>query len=253
MPRLVVLGSGTSTGVPMQGCDCPTCRSEDPRDTRWRASVLLEDGDARFVVDTPPEFRLQCLREGVDSLDAVFLTHSHADHISGLDDVRLFTLYGGGPVPVHADTHTCDVVRVRYSYIFRDAPPGVSRPRIDLRAVTEPVRVGGMEVVPVPVMHGTEPVLGYRTGDLAYVTDVSSVPEASKALLADLDVLILDAVRPDPHPTHFCLDEALATVEELAPRRAWFTHLSHRMNHAETSASLPEGVGLLHDGMRIDF
>ncbi len=253
MARLVVLGSGTSTGVPMLGCGCAVCRSADPRDRRLRPSVLFEGGETRVVVDTTPEFRIQGLRAGLDHLNAVFLTHPHADHVAGLDDVRAFTMRTRRPVSVYADADTLEAVRTRFAYIFGPPYVGGNLPLLDLCELAGPVTVGPLTFQPLEVFHGPMPVTAFRVGGLAYVTDVNRIPDAARAELRGLDTLIMSGACVRPHPTHFTLDEALAEIEDLRPRRAYLTHLGHQVSHARTSRGLPPGVALAYDGLSIEF
>jgi len=249
--RVTFLGTGTSHGVPMIGCRCETCRSEDPHDRRLRPSIYVEvhDGPA-VLVDTSTDLRQQALTYDVARVDAILFTHSHADHIMGLDEVRRFNVVQGGSIPAFADTETANGVRRTFHYIF-DGPPqkGGGVPQIDLHAIDGPFDVAGFEVVPVKLFHGRLPVLGFRFGPFAYLTDCNRIPDESWPLLQNLDVLVLDALRHRPHPTHFSVAEALEVVEKLAPRRALFTHICHDLPHATTNAALPAGVELAHDGL----
>jgi phosphoribosyl 1,2-cyclic phosphate phosphodiesterase len=249
------LGTGTSQGIPTIGCRCAVCRSEDPRDKRWRPSVLLalEDG-ARVLVDTSTDLRAQALRFGVDRIDAILYTHSHADHILGFDDTRPFSTLAGRALPVYGDAQTLGDVRRTFSYAF-DArtEPGGGLPQVVTYVVTGAFCLGDREVVPVPIMHGRRRILGYRVGRFAYLTDCSHIPDASFALLRDLDVLVLGALRHRPHPTHFNVAEASAAAARIGAERTYLTHMCHDLGHAETSAALPERVWLAHDGLVLDI
>jgi len=249
------LGTGTSSGVPAIGCRCAVCRSADPRNTRTRASALLRGGGTTLLVDSATELRLQCLRWGVDAVDAVLYTHPHADHLHGIDDLRCFSAQRREHLPVYGDAATMQFIRTHYAYIFNDArfTLGWGIPRLETRVLEGPARIGAFEVTPVPLRHGPHSILGYRVGGLAYLTDCSAIPEASYALLTGLDTLVLDALRPEPHPTHFSIAEALAEVERLAPRRAWFTHLAHEVDHAAVEKTLPPHVRLAYDGLEITW
>lgn len=249
---LTVLGSGTSTGVPTLGCGCAVCRSSDPRDHRLRPSLWLHFGGRNVVFDTTPDFRTQALRAGLASLDAVFYTHSHADHIMGMDDIRPFNFGRPEPLPIFGNAGTLADIRRVFQYVFEASYTASAIPRVDARELTAPVELWGVRFEPVPVLHGELAVLGYRFGANAYVTDVSAIPAPSRERLRGLDVLVLDALRPRPHPTHLDLAQALRLVEELQPRRAYFTHIAHEMAHAETEAKLPPGVHLAHDGLRLE-
>jgi len=249
--ELVFLGTGTSHGVPMIGCDCPVCTSNDPRNHRTRTSAFLNVDGIHLLIDTAPELRLQAIREHITRVDALLFTHSHADHLFGLDDVRRFNDLGGNHLRCYGSGETLKTIRRAFEYVFVPTQIGGGKPALELVEVTAPFTVDGLEVTPIPIWHGAMPVLGYRIGNLAYVTDCSRIPESSSELLSNLDVLVLGVLRVEPHETHFCLDEGLAVVEELAPERAFFTHVSHRMDHETTDLSLPDGVQLAYDGLRI--
>ena len=239
-------------GVPTLGCHCAVCESKDPRDKRTRPSVLLAWGGRNVVVDTTPDFRFQAMRAGMDRLDAVIYTHGHADHVMGLDDIRPFNMKQRAVVPIYAAADTLALLRTQFAYIFADAQPGSTLPLIELHAIDGPFSLFGAQIVPIPAMHGTQPVLGFRMGKMAYLTDFSSVPESSKALLGGLDDFILDALRYVAHPTHSNVEQSLALVKELEPKRAWFTHICHDLGHAEANALLPEHVRLAYDGLQIE-
>jgi len=256
--RLIVLGSGTSTGVPVLGCDCPVCSSDDPRNHRMRPSVLFQFPKGNLLVDTTPEMRIQLLRERVKHVHAIAFTHSHADHLFGLDDARLFPKHIGGPVPLYCDAETEEDIRRVFHYAFHNhtahLPPGFI-PKIVFERLTPGARfeVLGQSVVPIRLEHGRFRVLGFRVGGLAYCTDVSKIPEESWPLLEGLDVLLLDALRFEPHPTHFNLEQALEVVERLKPGRTYFTHISHSFDHGEVESTLPPRVHLAYDGLALEF
>ena len=239
-------------GVPTLACHCAVCESTDPHDQRMRPSVLLSYGGRNVVIDTTPDFRYQAIRARIDRLDAVLFTHGHADHIMGLDDVRPFNFKQKSVVPVYGSRDTLETLRRQFSYIFDEAQPGSTLPLIELREIDGPFDLFGTTIVPVPAMHGTQPVLGFRFGQSAYLTDFSSVPEPSKALLHNLDDFILDALRYVPHPTHSNVEQSLALVDELKPKRAWFTHICHDLGHAQTNARLPANVRLAYDGLQFE-
>ncbi len=251
--RVTFLGTGTSHGVPMIGCHCATCQSADPRDRRLRPSIYVEaDNGPAVLVDTSTDLRQQALTYDVARVDAILFTHSHADHIMGLDEVRRFNVVQGGSIPAFAEAHTAESVRRTFHYIFEGPlQKGGGVPQIDLQDVDGPFDVDGFAIVPVKLFHGQLPVLGFRFGPFAYLTDCNHIPEQSWPLLQNLDVLVLDALRHRPHPTHFSVAEALDVVEKLAPRRALFTHICHDLPHAATNAGLPPGVELAYDGLRL--
>jgi phosphoribosyl 1,2-cyclic phosphate phosphodiesterase len=255
---LTFLGTGTSTGVPMIGCDCQVCTSSDPRNQRTRPSVLMSFPGGNLLVDTTPEMRVQLLRERVRLVHAIAFTHSHADHLFGLDDARLFPRRIGGPVPIYCEPDTEQTIRRVFSYAFRpgseNGPPGFV-PQLTFVTIEpgKPFEVLGEQVVPLRLEHGPSPVLGFRIGSLAYCTDVSRIPDESLPLLENLDVLILDALRYEPHPTHMSLSQALALIETLKPGRTYLTHLSHSFDHGPAQAALPPRVALSYDGLQLTF
>ena len=239
----------------MIGCDCATCTSRDPRDARWRPSIAVEtDAGAVLLVDAGPDLRAQALRFGLRRIDAVIFTHGHADHILGIDELRRFNALSGGAMPCYADAATRFDIERMFAYVFDPATPrGGGLPDLDLIDIEGPFSAAGQPVVPVPIFHGQRPILGLRFGRFAYLTDCSRIPEASFALLGDLDAVVVDALRHAPHPTHFNLDEALAAARRIGARRTYFTHMCHDLGHAETSALLPEGVALAHDGLVLEI
>jgi phosphoribosyl 1,2-cyclic phosphate phosphodiesterase len=250
--QLTVLGSGTSMGVPTLGCHCAVCKSSDPLDNRTRASLLLSYGGHNVVIDTTPDFRYQAIRAGIDRLDAVIYTHPHADHILGLDDIRPFNFKQRGVIPIFASAETLVTLQRQFSYIFEKPMPASTLPQVELHAIEGPIDLFDLRIVPVPALHGAAPVLGFRFGKAAYLTDFSRVPEESKKLLLDLDDFILDALRYTPHPAHSNVEQSLALVAELKAKRAWFTHICHDLGHAETNARLPKNVQLAYDGLKIE-
>jgi len=252
--RVTILGSGTSHGVPMIGCTCPTCTSTDPRDTRTRPSIYLEvPGGPSLLVDTSSDLRQQALRHRLARVDAILYTHCHADHVFGLDDVRRFNLLQGSAIPCFADAQTLADLRRTFWYVFDGlARVGGGIPKLDLKEIEGPFDVGGVHVVPVPVFHGPRLILGFRFGRFAYLTDCSRIPDTSAALLEGLDVLVLDALRYKPHATHFTVDEAVEAARRLGVRRTLLTHIAHDLRHADTSARLPPGVELSYDGLTIE-
>jgi phosphoribosyl 1,2-cyclic phosphate phosphodiesterase len=229
------------------------CRSDDPQDKRLRPSVYLEvENGPAILIDTSTDLRQQALSFGIARVDAIVMTHSHADHIMGMDEVRRFNALKGGPIPLFAAPATAGELRRIFQYVFAPrSQKGGGIPQIDLREIEGPFHVDGLAVQPVPLLHGTLPILGFRFGAFAYLTDASTIPDAAWPLLDGLDVLVLNALRHRPHPTHFSLSEAVAVAERLAPRRTFFTHVCHDLPHAVTNRSLPEGMALAHDGLRL--
>jgi phosphoribosyl 1,2-cyclic phosphate phosphodiesterase len=251
--RLTFLGTGTSSGVPALACHCRVCTSPDPRDKRTRPSILIRFDDRAVVIDTTPDFRAQALREGLERLDAVLFTHSHADHILGLDDVRVFCFRQRQPIPIYADAQSMKNIQRTFKYIFDGDYPYGGIARLDPRLIDGPFEVEGLKVIPVPVVHGNLPILGFRINGVAYLTDVSEIPESSYPLLQGLEVLILDALRPRPHPTHLTLEQALSVMERLRVQQGYCTHIAHDLGHEETNAQLPPHVRLAYDGLQLEF
>jgi phosphoribosyl 1,2-cyclic phosphate phosphodiesterase len=254
LARVTFLGTGTSHGVPMIACDCPTCRSTDPRDRRWRPSLLVEMADGTVVlVDTSPDLRTQALAFDVRRVDAVLFTHAHADHVLGLDDVRRYNVVQGVSIPCFAAAQTVAEIRRTFAYVFDPPQQGGGVPRVDLFAIGGAFCLGRQAIVPVPVMHGTQPVLGYRIGPFAYLTDCNAIPDSSWPLLDGVQTLVVDALRDRRHPTHFTVAEALEVIERLRPRRSYLTHICHDLPHEATNARLPAGVELAYDGLVLEI
>jgi len=249
--KITVLGSGTSVGVPTPGCHCRVCQSADPRDNRLRPSVLLEYGGHNVVIDTTPDFRTQVLRAKLDRLDAVLYTHSHADHLMGLDDVRPFNFRQGTHIPIFADAGTLSDIQRCFPYIFRCEARQSSVPQLEVHTLNGPFNLFGQEFVPIRLLHGRSSIFGFRFGSAAYLTDHSDIPPESMEQLRGLDVLFLDALRHKPHPTHSTVEHSIQTVQQLAPRRAFFTHISHDLPHGETESALPPHIRLAYDGLEI--
>ncbi|MGH7175796.1 MAG: MBL fold metallo-hydrolase [Tepidisphaeraceae bacterium] len=251
--ELLMLGTGTSAGVPLIGCHCPVCESDDPHDRRTRPSVLISYDGVRVLVDATPELRVQCIANRIDMIDAVVFTHAHADHIMGLDVVRRFNAISKKPLDVWADAATHEALERVFGYAF--LPPGVGpkifRPHLTRRMIDGAFHIGTREWIPIPLLHGDFPVLGFRIGRLAYCTDVSRIPDESWALLRDLDVLVLDALRIRPHPSHFSLEQAVEAARRIGAGQTFFTHITHDMAHAATNRSLDRGMALGFDGLRV--
>ena len=252
--QLLFLGTGTSTGVPVIGCRCGTCTSSNPKNKRTRCGLFLRLPDGNLLIDTPTDLRSQLLREGIDAVHAVLFTHEHADHLFGLDDLRVFPFYIGHPVPLFCEAEVEGRIRKVFDYAFsgRETHPG-GLPQITFqRITTEPFEVLGTRVVPIRLQHGRFRILGFRLGDVAYCTDTNGIPDESRPLLEGLDVLILDALRPAPHPTHFSLDEAIEVARQVKAKRTIFTHVGHQIEHEETNARLPAGMEMAYDGLTIN-
>jgi len=250
---LTVLGSGTSMGVPTIGCDCAVCHSFDPRDRRTRPSILVEYGGKAVLIDTTPDFREQAIRERIRHLDAVLYTHTHADHILGIDDLRPLTFHKPNKLPLYARPEAAEFIRNMFRYIFDANYKFGGIAQVELKTFTGTIDLFGARFEPVTVIHGETEIDGFRFGRAAYLTDHSEVPEASFAQLQDLDILFLDALRYKPHPTHSTVEASLRIVERLRPKRAFFTHICHDLPHEATNASLPPNVKLSYDGMKLEF
>lgn len=249
---ITFLGTGTSSGVPMIGCDCTVCCSEDFRDNRLRSSVLISSAQTTLVVDTTPDFRYQMLRTRTRHLDAILYTHPHKDHIAGLDDIRAFNFFSSKPTEIYANALTEEALRRDFYYAFAERKyPGV--PEVNLnRIATEPFMVGELVVTPIDVWHLKMPVLGFRFGSFTYITDANRIDEYSKELIYGSEILVINALRKEPHISHFTLDEAVSLVQELGISEAYLTHISHQLGlHEEVSATLPEGIHLAYDGLKL--
>jgi phosphoribosyl 1,2-cyclic phosphate phosphodiesterase len=250
--KVSFLGTGTSQGVPVIGCECEVCRSLDFRDKRFRASIYVEAQGVSLVIDTGPDFRIQMLRAGIKRLDAVLFTHEHKDHTAGMDDIRPFNYIQQKDMPVFARANVLDQIRREFSYVFSPKRyPGV--PQIELIEITEtPFHVNGLPVTPIPVLHYKLPVLGFRFGSFSYITDANNIPEESMKLLEGTEVLVLNALQNEPHISHFTLKEAIAVAEKIGARQTFFTHMSHRLGlHAQVDEALPPGMALAYDGLEL--
>lgn len=252
--QLVFLGTGTSVGVPVIGCDCPTCTSNDPRNQRMRCSLALGLPEGNLLIDTTPDLRSQLLRERIGIVHATLFTHDHADHLFGLDDLRIFPHYLRHSMPVYCEDHVEARIRKSFDYAFSDEARAYAGgvPQIEFERIgLEPFSVLGARIVPLRLWHGKFRVLGFRFGNVAYCTDTNRIPDESLPILEGLDVLILDALRPRPHATHFSLEEAVTIANRLKAKRTLFTHMSHEIEHARTNENLPPGMELAYDGLRI--
>ena len=253
---VTVLGSATSMGVPTIGCDCAVCHSKDPRDRRTRPSVMIEWEGHRIVIDSGPDFREQAVREGINRLDAVLFTHGHADHILGLDDLRPLTyprVTGGGRLPLYARPETANILQTVFKYVFDDNYKYGGLARVELREIGGPFQLLDLRVIPVPVMHGDAEIIGYRMGRFAYLTDFSAVPDESIKMLEGVQVVFLDALRHEPHPTHSTVANSLKVAARIGAAQTYFTHISHDLAHEATNQTLPPGVRLAYDGLRVEI
>jgi phosphoribosyl 1,2-cyclic phosphate phosphodiesterase len=252
MPEITFLGTGTSNGIPVIGCDCAVCHSSDPRDRRTRTSALVRYGGHPLLIDTATELRSQALAYGIRRVDAVLMTHAHADHTGGFDDLRRFNELQQEHIPVYADPGTAAMLRERYAYTFSDLYPFYGgKPDLILHEIGGPFAPFGAEIIPIPVLHGRLPITGFRFADLAYVTDAKEIPDPSLELLRDLDVLVLNALRERNHPTHLSISEAVEIIQAVRPRRAYLVHLSHETSHADAERRLPGGIDVAWDGLTL--
>ena len=257
--RVTLLGTGTSVGVPIIGCECRVCRSADPRDQRTRCACHIDGDGISLIIDTGPDFRRQALREAINRVDAVLFTHHHADHVVGLDDLRPYFFQNTNPIPCFARSNTAAVLRRMFRYVFESDGSYALAPKLELHEVEEPFEVASryeprppVRVTPIEVFHGALPLYGYRLGRFAYMTDTNRIPEASFEHLDDLDVLVLDALRHEPHRTHFTIDEAVATARRIGARQTYLIHMTHSVLHAEEDALLPDGIALGYDGLSFE-
>jgi phosphoribosyl 1,2-cyclic phosphate phosphodiesterase len=255
--RLTFLGTGTSFGVPQIGCDCAVCHSTDPRDKRTRSGAVVEAEGSTILIDTPPELRLQLITGGFTRIDAVIYTHEHADHINGIDDLRIFSVRQRQPLPLFGPEETLARLRASFNYIFDDSVrpyEGTSKPRLTLQPIEpgRPIHIAGVEVLPLAFQHGHLRVFGYRIGRLAYLTDVKEILPADRARLRGLDVLVLNALWWRPHPTHLSISEAIDAARELGACRTYLTHLTHETGHADLETKLPAGVFPAYDGLTVE-
>ena len=254
--RVTILGSGTSTGVPMIGCSCKVCTSSDSRDKRQRVSALIESGGTKILIDTSADFRAQMLAHKIRKLDAVLYTHGHYDHIAGFDDLRAFQFLKL-PVPMcYANKETYEIIRSTFSYAFDAKPnrPGGGVPNIPFTIIdTASFTIGDIRIAPILLDHGVMDIFGYRVGKFAYLTDCKRIPVASKEKLKNLDVLVLDGLRYTEHPTHLAISESVALAKELSPKMTYLTHMNHDVLHAEAEEKLPKNVRLAFDGLQIEL
>lgn len=249
------LGTGTSTGVPVIGCHCRVCTSDNPKNKRLRQSVKIEEGGKTCLIDTTPDLRLQLLRHPIAHLDFILFTHSHADHMMGLDDIRPFNFHQRETIHAYSNAGTARAIRRAFSYIWDDrSQVGGGKPQLDLHEVDAPFSASGIDVVPIPVIHGDWTILGFRIGKFAYITDTNGIPRQSMRLLEGVEVLALDGLRPaPPHPTHFTIGEAVEAAEIIRPRETWLIHLTHDLDHDSFDATLPPGIRLAYDGLQVEI
>lgn len=249
--EITFLGTGTSYGVPVLTCTCPVCTSSDPKNKRTRSSLLISEGEINLLIDTAIEFRSQALGVSLRQVDGVLYTHCHADHVFGFDDLRVFSRLTQKSIPVYGNISTINELREVFSYVFRKTQEGGRKPQVETIVVEDAFKIGDVLVQPIPVLHGSLPILGYRIGKLAYITDCSHIPPSSLDLLQGLDLLILGVVRYEPHSSHMHVDMALELARKLQVKQTYFTHISHRLEHYTVSESLPQGVSLAYDGLTI--
>jgi phosphoribosyl 1,2-cyclic phosphate phosphodiesterase len=252
--KITFLGTGTSQGVPVIACKCLVCQSSDPRDKRLRSSILVSSGDTNVVIDTGPDFRQQMLRENIENLDAVVFTHEHKDHTAGLDDVRAYNFFSDQPMNVYATSRVQEALKKEFSYIFSNHDyPGI--PKITMHTIdSKPFTVGDLDFMPVKVMHYKLPVLGFRIGDFTYITDANYISDEEKDKIKGSKVMVMNALRKEPHISHFTLDEAVSIIGELKPGKAYLTHISHQLGlHGEIEKELPAHVRCAFDGLSIEI
>ena len=249
--QITFLGTGTSTGIPVIACNCEVCHSKNKKNRRTRASLLVQYNGRNIIIDTAPELRLQCLACSVTHLDALLFTHTHADHVRGLDDIRVFNMLQDHSIPCYGNRQSIHEIRSQFSYIFAETQEGGGKPKIDLFEVDQPFELFGRTIVPLAVKHGIIDVLGFRIDNFAYITDASEVPKATIDTIQNLDTLVINALRHKPHVTHLSLDEALDIVRQAAPRQTFLTHLSHKIDHDAVQKSLPQNVNLAYDSLSL--
>jgi phosphoribosyl 1,2-cyclic phosphate phosphodiesterase len=252
--RITFLGTGTSHGIPVIGCTCSVCLSTNPKNNRNRIGVWIDGGPGSSgIIDISCEFRVGAIKYGLSQVDFTLLTHTHSDHVSGLDDLRIFSQRSGRATPIYGDANTLADIRNRFAYAFQPAKQyGGGVPQYQLNEISGPQKVAGLQVTPLPVMHGPDPILGFRINDFAFITDVTVIPDSTLELLKDLDILALDCIRREPHSTHLCLDQAIAYALKIKAKRTFFIHMTHDLEHDETERELPLGVFLSYDGMVLE-
>jgi phosphoribosyl 1,2-cyclic phosphate phosphodiesterase len=252
--RITILGTGTSTGLPMIGCECAVCTSPDPRDRRMRTSALIETGNGNILIDAGPDMRQQLLASSIKSLHGILLTHEHQDHIGGIDDLRPLNYRMGSAIPLYGLTHTIDAIKKRFHYAFTQHSGGSSRPQLDIHHITpwQEFTIANTTILPLPISHGSLDILGFKIGKFAYITDASDIDSDVCHAINGVDTLIINALRDEPHPMHLSFDQALHYVNLIAPRRAFFVHLTHGVRHADLVPRLPAHVQPAYDGLMIE-
>jgi phosphoribosyl 1,2-cyclic phosphate phosphodiesterase len=250
---ITLLGTGTSTGIPVVGCSCQVCNSPDPHNKRTRCSALLSDGKLNILIDSAPDLRFQILREKIPRIDAVFYTHGHADHLHGIDDLRIFSYQSKGPIPLYGSAQTLAKIEHSFSYIFNRNTPKGGAPNLQLCPIESSVRLGSLQITPIPMKHGQMDTLGYRCGPVAYLTDCNYIPPTSLEQLKGLKLLVLDALRFKSHPTHFSIPEAIEMAQKIGAEQTVLTHISHNVDHRTVDQQLPPGIRLAYDGLSLSF
>lgn len=252
--RITFLGTGTSHGIPVIGCECPVCLSPNPKNRRNRIGMWLDGGPgASAIIDISSEFRVAALAAGLKHVDLALITHTHSDHISGLDDLRIFSQRSRQATPIYSDAFTLTDIRDRFAYAFQPSKGyGGGVPQLELRELTEAIKFAGLTVVPLPVLHGPQSILGFRVNDFAFITDVTTIPETTLNLMQGLDVLALDCLRREPHSTHLCLEQSIAYARRIGAKRTYFIHMTHDLEHVETEKELPTGIRLAYDGLVLE-
>lgn len=250
--KILFLGSGTSTGVPVIGCNCTTCQSGNPKNKRTRASILVSSNNKNILIDTATDLRFQALTHKIERVDAVFFTHAHADHIHGIDELRSFNLLQGAAIPCYGSSDTMNSIKDKFGYVFNNSGNKNWTPQLITNIVETGFELFGISVLPVKIFHGENMILGYRLNNVAYLTDCNGIPDYSMSVLKDVSILILDATRYQPHSKHYGLSEAIEVIRELKPKRAVLTHLSHSYDHDKVNSELPEGIELAYDGMEVE-
>jgi phosphoribosyl 1,2-cyclic phosphate phosphodiesterase len=249
--EVIVLGCGSSAGTPVIGCHCPTCSSDDKRNQRTRASTLISANGVNFLIDTGPDLRQQALRENIERVDAVLYTHPHSDHLNGIDDLRAYCYQQRGVVPLFGNAFTLDSIQQRFPYAFFPPSQYWDKPVLSANVVEQAFEFQGVKVTPIPVMHGTWPIYGYRIGNVAYITDVSAIPDSSRHLLQGLDLLLLDSLRRVPHPTHFSFEQAVVEAQRIGAQQTLLIHMTHELSYQDMAAALPDNIVPAYDGLRI--